>query len=107
MKSPDDKEHELQRREQEIQAREYAIRLRELEAEINQPARVVYQSGQKPSENPLKRWSRKLVAIVKATAIGVAVVIGIAAGISLLWILVFAGVAWVVYKFFSANAETR
>ncbi len=106
MNSPDDKENELQRREREIQAREHAIRLRELEAEINQPPRVVYKSGQEPSEGALKRWSRKLIAIVKATAIGVAVVIGIAAGISLLWILIFAGVAWVAYKFFSANART-
>lgn len=101
----DDQENELRRREREIQAREHAIRLREIEAEINQPQRIVYQSTVQSTEGTLRRWSRQLVAIVKATAIAVAVIVGIAAGVGLFWIMAIAGIVWVAYKIFSITSR--
>lgn len=105
MNSRDDQENELRRREREIQAREHAIRLREIEAEINQPQRIVYQSTVQSTEGTLRRWSRQLVAIVKVTAIAVAVIVGIAAGVGLFWIMAIAGIVWVAYKIFSITSR--
>jgi|SRR5919202_2991452 hypothetical protein len=108
MNSQDDQENELQRLQRELQARERAIRLRELEAEINQPLRIVHQPVQQPPrEGKLKRWSRQFVTIVKLTAIGVAVMLGIAAGVSFFALIVFGVVAWVAYKLFLTNSRTR
>lgn len=107
MNSQDDQENALRRRERELQAREEAIRLRELEAEINQPQRIVYQSTPEATEGTLRRWSRQFVAIVKATAIAVAVIVGIAAGVGLFWIVAFAGIVWVAYKIFSITSRSH
>lgn len=108
MSTQDEQENELRRRERELQAREHAIRLRELEAEIAYPPqRIVHHSTSQSTEGTLKRWSRKFITIVKATAIAVAVIVGIAAGVGLFWIMAIAGIVWVAYKIFSITSRSH
>ena len=105
MNSPDDQEKDFQRREQELQEREKAIRLRELEAEIyqqhqeNQPP--LYETiQQKPSENKLRRWGRKLLRLAKFFGFVVIVLVAIKLAYWVAFGIMIGGIAWIGYKIF-------
>ena len=98
-----DQEKELERRQQQLEKREQLLRLRELENEIYEQDKkteppVYPMRKEKPTENRLKRWRRKIVFATKFLGFAIVALITVKIAYSLAIVIMVFGIGWLGYN---------
>jgi Flp pilus assembly protein TadB len=105
MKSPEEREQELQRIEKQLREKETELRLRELESQITQEKAQFYQTSKVNSQEKGKLWQGQAILGLKLFGLAVVAIIAVkvasfAASAVIVGTLVFVG-----YKLFFGSKK--
>jgi Flp pilus assembly protein TadB len=104
MKSPEEREQELQRIERELRQRETELRLRELDSEVNQEAVKLYKTtkvkDQVKNQEKGQLWKGRAVLGLKLFGLGVAALIAVKVAAVFANVFIVVALAFAGYKLF-------
>jgi Flp pilus assembly protein TadB len=104
MKSPEEREQELQRLERELRQKETELRLRELDAEVNQESVQLYKTtkvkDQVNKQEKGRLWKGKAVLGLKLFGLGVVALIAVRVASVFANIFIVGALAFAGYKLF-------
>ncbi|MEA5574281.1 hypothetical protein [Calothrix sp. UHCC 0171] len=100
MKSPEEREQELQRLERELRQKETELRLKELDAEVNQKDIQFYQTKKVKEEVKGQLWKGKAVLGLKLFGLGVVALIAVRVASVFANIFIIGALAFAGYKLF-------
>jgi Flp pilus assembly protein TadB len=100
MKSPEEREQELQRTERQLREKETELRLRELESQITQEKAQFYQTTKVDSQEKGKLWQGKAILGLKLFGLAVAAIIAVRVASFVASAVIVGTLVFVGYKLF-------